>query len=434
MNCCMDQAGFACLFNAAPDAMLVTDGSGAIVAVNPRAEALFGWSSGELCGLTIETLVPERFRRRHREKRERYHAAPRIREMGVGRGFVACRHDGSEFPAEISLSPLKAGGQDVVLVAIRDITERLAVDRRLYHERERAQVTLASIADGVITTDPAGTIDYLNPAAEGLTEWAAAEATGRPIDQVLCLVSEATESPVASPVARYLLDRSAMATEPVSLRRRSGPLLPVAYHVAPIADSLGRIAGFGIVFRDEMEQRHLARRLSHAAAHDSLTGLTNRAEFGQRLTRALERARTGVPGVLCYADLDLFKRVNDRWGHLAGDDVLRQVATLMSGIIRQRDTIARLGGDEFAALLEGCTLKEGIRIARNIQRAVREHRFTWGAESFHLGISLGVVALSPSSDPTAMLLAADGACYLSKAGGGVSVEVARLGGAVAVRA
>jgi Amt family ammonium transporter len=429
----LDEAGFTWLFNAAPDAMLVTAGSGCIVAANPRAEALFGWTREELRGMKVEDLMPERFRQRHGEKRDQYRAAPRTREMGVGRGFFGCRRDGTEFPAEINLSPLRNSQPDLVLVAIRDISERQSAEQRLFRERERALVTLASIADAVITTDPAGVVDYLNPAAERLTGRAAATALGQPIDQVLPLVSDLSGEPVESPAALCLRVGAVTPDEQVSLRRLDGTPLPVAYHVTPMLDPEGGVAGIVVVFRDVVEQRRLARRLSHEATHDSLTGLVNRAEFERRLARTLDRARVGSPAVLCYMDLDRFKGVNDRWGHMAGDEVLRQAATVMSGLVRQRDTIARLGGDEFAALLENCIIDEGVRIARKIQLGVVDHRFTWHDRSFHLGISVGLVALDPESDAASLLLAADGACYASKAGGGVSVEVARLGGPVAAK-
>ncbi len=428
----LDEVGFTWLFNAAPDAMLVTDEGGNIVAANPQAEALFGWTREELRGLKVEALMPERFRQGHRKKRDQYNAAPRTCAMGTGPGFIGCRHDGTEFPAEISLSPLRDGRPNLVLVAIRDVSDRRSAEQRLFRERERAMVTLTSIADAVITTDPTGVIDYLNPAAERLTGWTTAAALGQPLDLVLPLISDLSGDPVESPVVLCLRQGPTAPDEQVSLRLE-GKLVPIAYNVAPLSDSEGLFNGVVVVFRDVVEQRRVATRLSHEATHDSLTGLVNRGEFESRLRRALDPARGGGPATLCYMDLDRFKTVNDRWGHLAGDEVLRKAAAVIGGLVRQRDTVARLGGDEFAALLENCSLDEGIRLARQIQQAVRDHRFTWRDETFHLGISIGVVALDPESDPASLLLAADGACYASKDGGGVTVEVARLGKAFARR-
>lgn len=428
----LDETGFTWLFNAVPDATLVTDESGTIVAANPRAAALFGWTREALHGMKVEALMPERFRAHHPEKHAQYCATPSTREMGAGRSFVALRHDGTEFPAEISLSPLRDDLPNMVLVAIRDVSERRSAEQRLFRERERAMVTLTSIADAVITTDPAGVVDYLNPAAERLTGRSMAAALGQPLDRVLPLVSDLSGNPVESPIVLYLRRGPGGPEEQVSLRLQ-GRLLPIAYNVAPLSDSEGKFNGVVVVFRDVVEQRGLARRLAHEATHDSLTGLVNRGEFERRLLRALDPSRAGRPATLCYMDLDRFKGVNDRWGHMAGDDALRQAAAVVGAQVRQRDTLARLGGDEFAALLENCSLDEGIRLARKVQQAVRDHRFAWRDETFHLGISVGVVALDPESDPASLLLAADGACYASKDRGGVTVEVARLGKSFARR-
>jgi diguanylate cyclase (GGDEF)-like protein len=122
-------------------------------------------------------------------------------------------------------------------------------------------------------------------------------------------------------------------------------------------------------------------------------------------------------------DLDRFKEVNDGSGHAAGDEVLRQVARLLVGSVRQRDTVARLGGDEFTAILDGCPLHEATRIASEIQRKVAGNRFRWGGRIYSVGISIGVVPVDSGGDPAAHLLAADGACYLSKAQGGLRVVV-----------
>jgi diguanylate cyclase (GGDEF)-like protein len=243
---------------------------------------------------------------------------------------------------------------------------------------------------------------------------------------VLPLVADGSGEAVESPASLCLREGHASPEDQVCLQRRNGSLLPVAYTVAPIGDQAGRMTGVAVVFRDVEEQRRLARRLSHEATHDSLTGLVNRAELERRLSRAVERVGTGTPATLCYLDLDRFKVVNDTCGHQAGDEVLRQVATIMNGVLRQRDTLARLGGDEFVALLENCTIAEGIRVASKIQRAVTEHRFTWHNRSFYIGVSVGVVAVEAGSTGEALLLAADAACYRSKAGGGRFVEVASL--------
>ncbi|MDH3688875.1 MAG: EAL domain-containing protein [Gammaproteobacteria bacterium] len=168
----------------------------------------------------------------------------------------------------------------------------------------------------------------------------------------------------------------------------------------------------------ELEKRvqERTRELLYQASHDSLTGLVNRAEFERCLQILLESARTeSVHHALCYLDLDQFKIINDTCGHIAGDELLRQLGELLPEWIRKQDTLARLGGDEFGVLLERCSLEQAERVAENIRNGVENFRFIWGDRTFRVGASIGVVAISETSKSlTAMLSAADAACYEAK--------------------
>ena len=165
--------------------------------------------------------------------------------------------------------------------------------------------------------------------------------------------------------------------------------------------------------------------LSHQASHDVLTGLVNRREFEKRMERALRNAREqGGHHVLCYMDLDCFKIVNDTCGHVAGDELLRQLAFLMRKRLRDRDTLARLGGDEFGLLLEGCSQADALRVAEDLLAMVRDFRFTWQDKVFNVGLSMGLVALGGANDSIAGLLtAADAACYAAKEKGRNRIHV-----------
>jgi diguanylate cyclase (GGDEF)-like protein len=165
--------------------------------------------------------------------------------------------------------------------------------------------------------------------------------------------------------------------------------------------------------------------LSHQASHDVLTGLVNRREFEKRMERALRNAREqGGSHVLCYMDLDRFKIVNDTCGHVAGDELLRQLSFLMRKRLRDRDTLARLGGDEFGLLLEGCSQEDALRVAEDLLEMVRDFRFTWQDKVFNVGVSMGLVALGGQNDSIAGLLtAADAACYAAKEKGRNRIHV-----------
>jgi diguanylate cyclase (GGDEF)-like protein/PAS domain S-box-containing protein len=167
---------------------------------------------------------------------------------------------------------------------------------------------------------------------------------------------------------------------------------------------------------DISERKRAEEALSFQATHDPLTGLINRSDFEQRLTRVLETARMSRDEhALCYLDLDQFKVINDTCGHMAGDELLRQLGQSLSVFVRKRDTLARLGGDEFGVLMEHCTLEQAHRVADELRKTVEEFRFVWEKQVFHIGVSIGLVPISETSESVAGLLsAADSACYAAK--------------------
>jgi diguanylate cyclase (GGDEF)-like protein len=171
---------------------------------------------------------------------------------------------------------------------------------------------------------------------------------------------------------------------------------------------------------DVSEQRGLARQMSYQASHDALTGLVNRREFERRLQEALDAARSGpATHILCYLDLDRFKVVNDSCGHVAGDNMLREVAGLLKDAVRDSDTVARIGGDEFAMLLIGCPLEKARQIADDVCRAVTDYRFVWKDKIFNIDVSIGLVEIGrESGNAEEVMSAADSACYVAKQRGG----------------
>jgi len=171
------------------------------------------------------------------------------------------------------------------------------------------------------------------------------------------------------------------------------------------------------------------RQLSYQASHDPLTGLINRQEFEKRVERAISHARaTASPHALFFMDLDQFKIVNDTCGHAAGDELLQQLGNLLLGAVRKRDTLGRLGGDEFGMLLENCPLDKAVEIAGNLHAVINGFHFSWGGETFSLGISIGIVPVDRSAiDLASTLSAADSACYIAKESGRNRTQIAHLG-------
>jgi diguanylate cyclase (GGDEF)-like protein/PAS domain S-box-containing protein len=298
--------------------------------------------------------------------------------------------------------------------------ERKLAEEALAQEQERAQVTLASIGDGVIRTDAAGVIDYLNPVAERLTGWNADEACGQPLLEVFNVVDETTGRPVPNLVERCVREGKVVELPGYSLLvRRDGGEAAIRDTVAPIRDRQGRISGTVLVFKDVTILRGMEREMVYLALHDPLTGLINRREFERRLQHCLDTARDeGRLHALFYLDLDEFKVVNDTCGHLAGDEMLKQVTSLLKARLRKTDTLARLGGDEFGVLLEDTQPDRAREVGLGLRNSVQQFRFSWQERLFEIGVSIGFVSITPeTADMAHVLSAADAACYVAKENG-----------------
>jgi diguanylate cyclase (GGDEF)-like protein/PAS domain S-box-containing protein len=310
--------------------------------------------------------------------------------------------------------------------ALTDITEKQHAAAELFAEKERAQVTLASIADGVITTDTDGWVEYLNPVAEELTGWKVKEARGLPIHALFRLLDEVHHRQVPNPIETVLSeDRTIEASANILLVRNDGAEIPVVHSAAPIRDRSGTLVGVVLVLHDVSRERQYAAKLSYQASHDALTGLINRNEFERRLGLALQSAaQIGRHHSIMYLDLDQFKVVNDTCGHAAGDQLMRQVSNLLVTCLREGDTLARIGGDEFGVLLENCAADAALRIADKLRQTVTDFHFAWGQLRFNIGVSIGLVNVDDGLFTLAEVMrAADTACYMAKEKGRNRVQV-----------
>ncbi|MEA2690891.1 MAG: hypothetical protein QOJ16_278 [Acidobacteriota bacterium] len=300
--------------------------------------------------------------------------------------------------------------------------------RALAAEKEAAQVTLASIGDGVLASDREGRVKYLNPVAERLTGWSGAEAAGRLVAEVFRLTDETGGSAgdMAALLGRSIADGSGLRlAERISLESRDGRRYAVESTCTPMRDAAGETVGTVIVFQDVSNQRLLALQLAHQATHDELTGLLNRQAFCAHLERAIDESRReGTTHALCYMDLDQFKLVNETCGHPAGDELLRRVTVLLQAGLRAEDLAARLGGDEFGILLPRCPFPEAERRIAALHRALQVSPYVWQEKSFAVEASIGLVPIArPGKSAAHLLAAADHACYLAKEKGRNRIQV-----------
>ncbi|AET69472.1 PAS domain S-box/diguanylate cyclase (GGDEF) domain-containing protein [Desulfosporosinus orientis DSM 765] len=308
-----------------------------------------------------------------------------------------------------------------IVVLYDEVSQRVLSEDELWQEKERAQVTLASIGDAVLTTDVFGVVTYLNPVAEAMTGWKNEDAQGVEVERVFDIFHEITSEPMRQPIWQCLIeDRVVELSNHAILKRKDGLRY---YHIddsaAPIRDRNGQVIGAVLVFHDVSEKRELLHRLSHQAHHDSLTDLPNRQLFIDRLQQAILHAlREQLLVAVFFIDLDEFKLVNDTLGHAAGDSLLCQVGKRFKAVLRQGDTVARQGGDEFLILLP--CLKSERHAAHVAQKLldVFNTPFQLLNQEVYITASLGI-ALAPldGEEPEVLIQRADMAMYHVKAEG-----------------
>ena len=307
-----------------------------------------------------------------------------------------------------------------------EISQRKLAEAELFREKEQAQVTLHSIGDAVITINAKGLVEYLNPVASELTGFPPQEAKGKPLSEIVRIVNETTRELCEGPAETAMRSgKQVCLDKPTLLITREGDELAVDNCATPLRASDNQIIGAVLVLRDVTVARHIEQQLSWQASHDALTGLVNRREFENCLQKAVLSAKASdQQHALCYLDLDQFKLVNDTCGHIAGDELLRQVTALFQSQVRTSDTLARLGGDEFGLLLFHCPLDAALRVASKLLEQLQEFRFVWQDKTFSIGVSIGLVAIDANTQSmTSVMSAADSACYAAKNKGRNRVQV-----------
>jgi diguanylate cyclase (GGDEF)-like protein/PAS domain S-box-containing protein len=327
--------------------------------------------------------------------------------------------DGRLIDVLLTVSPIKnKGGRIIGLSEIaHDITERKVAEQALFKEKELAQITLRSIGDAVITTDPHGNVTLLNPIAEIMTGWTTAQAMGCPLQQVFNIVNANTRQPSPNPIHFALAEnrRVGLPLDTVLIARH-GKEAAIEDSASPIHDLEGNIVGGVLVFRDISETQDMAIRMTYLAQHDFLTDLPNRVLLHDRLEQAISVARRNGKNVaVLFIDLDRFKQVNDSLGHAAGDKLLKQIAGRLKACVRESDTICRQGGDEFVAVLsEVGDTNDVSHIAEKLRNACAQVYMIDGHE-VNVSVSIGI-SLFPhdGGDIDTLSRNADAAMYHAK--------------------
>ncbi len=401
------------------DGIFTFDEQGILTSLNPGAEKLLDVQSADAVGASaldifreagFEIQVEGAFRSRVDAPLQAIERCEFVREETCGKRSVL------EYKANHG-----TGMSGIVYTGtLRDISEQRRAEEQLFEEKEQAQVTLNSLGEAVITANAQDVILYINPVAAELIGLNEDEAVGRKLAEAFSLHEENNSKPVRLGLAALGQEGTRIHRhDPLELYREDGHRITIKLTAAPIRDRQSRMIGTVLVFQDISTARALERTLSYQASHDAITGLLNRREFENRLVSLINTTvESNQHHVICYADLDQFKIVNDTCGHHAGDELLRQLGVLLGSSVRGSDTLARLGGDEFGILLHDCSIERGRSIADDIRRRVEEYRFSWQGRTFAVGVSIGLVGFTRENRSAAELLTmADAACYTAKDSG-----------------
>jgi diguanylate cyclase (GGDEF)-like protein/PAS domain S-box-containing protein len=300
---------------------------------------------------------------------------------------------------------------------LRSVIERKAAEEALFLEKERAQVTLNSIGDAVLSTDNAGNVTYLNQVAEEMTGWSCQEAIGRPLDDVFQIIDGATRELAPNPMAQAVQENQTVGlTANCILIRRDGFESAIEDSAAPIHDRKGQVTGAVIVFHDVSAARAVAQKMAHLAQHDFLTDLPNRVLFSDRVANAIALARRhDKQRAVLFLDLDRFKHINDSLGHAIGDKLLQSVAQRLVACVRGSDTVSRQGGDEFVVLLSEIEHAQDAALSAEKMLLALSAPHTITEKELHITASIGIsIYPDDGQDAETLIRCADAAMYHAK--------------------
>lgn len=395
------------------DAIYIYDRIGRIHFANKAACRVLGYDKDELTGMNVRDLDPE-FSEVNNLTLWRN---PDTR-ISKPQETVHIRKDGSTYPVEIFASASVYKDEQYAVAFVRDISERIRTEVAFKEEEERFRViTDTSPVALIISRISDGQIRYANKQAKilftGDFDWSK--------DTIIMKLFQ--QCRVETEVINFITSCAEVSNREIILHRGNETPIWVSLNTKLI-----ELQGEQVmcsVMLDVTEARELSNQLSYQATYDDLTGLVNRREFEDRLQEVIEIAHErGAQSALCYLDLDQFKIINDTCGHMAGDELLKQLSQLLSRCIRRDDTLARLGGDEFAILLENCPLKNAEKVANKVRQAIQDFRFQWHDNTFNISVSIGLAPIVQDGESiTDVLRQADAACYAAKDAGRNRVHV-----------
>lgn len=406
----------ATILDVTPEAVIAVDESQRMVLFNKGAEEIFGWRAEQAIGRPIDLLLPPRLAEAHREHVGSFGTSPeRARRMGERREVSGRRKDGTEFPAEASISKLIDGDRKTFTVILRDISDRKRVEGQLRESEQRFREIAEHIREVFWIGEPdVNRIVYVSPVYEDI--W------GRTCQSLY-------DDPRSWVDAIHLDDRERMAAvrrqparpyhQEYRIVRPDGTIRWVRDRAFPVRDDAGRVVRLAGIVEDITEQQAQKAVLEYQARHDPLTGLPNRVLLHERLREAIESVETqGRSLALLLLDLDRFKEINDTLGHHRGDLLLQQIGPRLRNVLHDKDLVARLGGDEFAVILPLAESRHASDVAAKITKAL-EPPFVIEGLPIVVEASIGIaVCPDHGTSPELIMQRADVAMYRTKQTGG----------------
>jgi len=397
---------FHAIADSANDAIISVNSQGKVTFWNEAACRVFGYSEAEIMNQSIATLIPEESLEKHTKGFEIANKST-VDLINKGtRQLKGLKKGGIVFPLEMTLSAWTLNNQRFYSCILRDITRRI----KKQEELNKLSTAVKQSPNLVIMTDLDGIVDYVNPQIKNITGFDYEEIIGKNIN---ILRSGMTNDLIYQDLWETIkLGRTWSGI--LQNKKKEGELYWAKESISPIFSDDGLISHYIAIQEDITEAKALSEEIAFRASHDPLTGLINRHEFEIHLSSLLRESVETDVHALCFIDLDRFKIVNDTAGHLAGDELLRQLGKHMKLAGRKQDILARLGGDEFALILSHCEQDQAKQIAEKLQQIINDYQLIWDEHCFKVGASIGLVAVRKGDDALEVLKFADTACYAAK--------------------
>ncbi|MBD9354975.1 EAL domain-containing protein [Methylomonas albis] len=396
------------IVDGSPEATLLVGENGTIKLANPPAAKVFIYSLEELIGQTVDALVPERARAKHPKQRAQFLQENKARPMSASRSLTAMRGDGTEFPVEISLTPIDIDNRRYILVSVLDISER----KRLEHEMQLMAMIYQAIGEAVMVADADNRIIAINDAFTRLTGYTAEDAIGHSTD----ILKSGRHNPDFYQTMWHSLLQTGHWQGEIWNKRKNGDIYHEWLVINTIYSEHGEVERRVAMFSEITEQKHVEQTIWRQANFDPLTNLANRRMFQDRLNQEIKKAHRDKNSLaVMLLDLDRFKEINDTLGHGMGDILLQETAQRILACVRNVDTVARLGGDEFTIILGELDSETNIdRVAQGILHQLTEP-FSLGEELAYISVSIGITFYPQDALEAEQLIKnADQAMYSAK--------------------